>query len=467
MYVKSNRSWFKHLDFMLLDIITLELTLVLAFYLRHKSNFFNSATMYKELALAIVVLHIMILFFMEGYHGILKRGKWVELKQVLKHNVLLFAGMMTYMMVRKNTGEYSRMTLFLFLGISTVCVWIVRNSLKFYLIHRDVRKKQLQHMLLVTECKQAQKLVKKIRKNEFGITRLCGIVLLDGEETWHEIQGVPVVASREDMYEYARTHVVDEVLISAQDEDMESLMEGFLYMGITIHVDIGSMFDIKHGMVNHVNDVPVLTTSINVVTTRQLFIKRCIDICAGVVGTLIMLVVAVVVGPIIYAQSPGPIFFTQERVGKNGRKFRIIKFRSMYLDAEARKQELMAENEMEGLMFKMADDPRIIPIGRFIRRTSLDELPQFVNILLGDMSLVGTRPPTVDEYEQYDLKHKSRLATKPGLTGMWQVSGRSEITDFNEVVRLDNEYIRNWSLGLDVKLIWKTVGIVLKGQGAE
>src|SRR5699024_10666589 len=167
---------------------------------------------------------------------------------------------------------------------------------------------------------------------------------------------------------------------------------------------------------------------------------------------------AVCVGPFIYLRSPGPIFFRQTRVGKNGKVFEIYKFRSMYLDAEERKSELMEQNEMSGLMFKLENDPRIIKgIGRFIRRTSIDELPQFWNVLKGDMSLVGTRPPTVDEWEQYELHHRIRMATKPGITGMWQVSGRSDITDYEEVVRLDTEYIENWSIGLDIKILLKTV----------
>src|SRR5699024_735989 len=129
------------------------------------------------------------------------------------------------------------------------------------------------------------------------------------------------------------------------------------------------------------------------------------------------------------------------------------KFRSMYIDAEERKKELMAQNEMNGLMFKMEDDPRITKVGKFLRKTSLDEFPQFINILKGDMSLVGTRPPTLDEFEQYKTYHKKRLSFRPGLTGMWQVSGRSDITDFEEIVRLDVEYINNWSVSLDIKIL--------------
>lgn len=138
----------------------------------------------------------------------------------------------------------------------------------------------------------------------------------------------------------------------------------------------------------------------------------------------------------------------------------------MYADAEERKKELMKQNEMDGLMFKIKDDPRITPIGKFIRKTSIDELPQFWNVLKGDMSLVGTRPPTLDEYILYEPHHKARLSMKPGITGMWQASGRSNIRDFEEIVKLDTEYIYNWSIGLDFKLMFKTIQQVFKKEGS-
>ena len=196
-------------------------------------------------------------------------------------------------------------------------------------------------------------------------------------------------------------------------------------------------------------------------------LKRILDIAGACVGLLLTGIAFVIFAPIIYLQSPGPIFFSQERVGRHGRLFRIYKFRSMYLDAEEKKAMLMKENKMNGYMFKMDHDPRIIPIGHFMRKYSIDELPQFWNILKGDMSLVGTRPPTVDEVEKYELHHRKRLAFKPGLTGMWQISGRSSITDFEEVVALDTQYLAEWSFLLDVKILLKTVVVVLKGTGAS
>ena len=203
------------------------------------------------------------------------------------------------------------------------------------------------------------------------------------------------------------------------------------------------------------------------------------DIAGGVAGCLITVVLLLFLGPAIYIQSPGPIFFKQVRMGRNGKKFYMYKFRSMYLDAEERKAELMKQNRVnDGLMFKLDWDPRIIGsrelpdgtlkkgIGNFIREWSLDEFPQFFNVLKGDMSLVGTRPPTVDEWEKYELHHRARLAVKPGITGLWQVSGRSSITDFNDVVKLDMEYINTWSIGLDIRILFKTVWAVFGKEGS-
>ena len=200
---------------------------------------------------------------------------------------------------------------------------------------------------------------------------------------------------------------------------------------------------------------------------NKMLVKRAIDIAGAIVGLLITAVITVFVAPAILIESPGPLFFKQKRVGKNGRYFYMYKFRSMYKDAEERKKALMEQNEMKGLMFKMTDDPRITKVGKFIRATSIDELPQFFNVLKGDMSLVGTRPPTVDEFMQYAGYHKRRLSIKPGITGLWQVSGRSNIEDFEEVVKLDLEYIDNWSIALDIKILLKTVLVVFKKDGSR
>jgi len=231
--------------------------------------------------------------------------------------------------------------------------------------------------------------------------------------------------------------------------------------------------------VEKIAGMPVITNSINIASPLQLMLKRLLDILGGIVLSIVAVLAIIIIGPIIKIKSPGPILYKQERIGQNGRRFKMFKIRSMYMDADARKQELMEQNRVSGgMMFKLDFDPRIIGneqlpdgtrktgIGEFIRRTSIDELPQGFNVLLNQMSLVGTRPPTVDEWEKYELHHRARLATKPGITGMWQVSGRSEITDFEEITRLDTEYIENWSIGLDIRILIKTVGTVLAHKGA-
>jgi exopolysaccharide biosynthesis polyprenyl glycosylphosphotransferase len=189
------------------------------------------------------------------------------------------------------------------------------------------------------------------------------------------------------------------------------------------------------------------------------------DIIGSLVGIALTLVVGIFLVPAIRLESKGPAIFKQKRVGRNGRYFYMYKFRSMYCDAEQKKAELSDQNEMDGLMFKLENDPRVTKVGRFIRRTSLDEFPQFFNVLKGDMSLVGTRPPTLDEFAQYKSYHKRRLSAKPGITGLWQVSGRNDIRNFEDVVRLDLEYIDNWSIGLDIKILLKTVGAVFTHTG--
>lgn len=250
-------------------------------------------------------------------------------------------------------------------------------------------------------------------------------------------------------------------------DSLAEVVNRFEDMGATVHVtiEILNKFDDYHKSFNMLGNIPVVTFSNQSYDWKMLMIKRVMDIAGSIVGLVITAVVTVFLAPPLLIESPGPLFFAQKRVGKNGRFFKIYKFRSMYKDAEERKKELESQNEMNGLMFKMKDDPRITKVGKFIRKTSIDELPQFFNVLKGDMSLVGTRPPTVDEFKQYESHQKRRLSAKPGITGLWQVSGRNEITDFEDVVKLDVQYIDNWSLGLDIKIILKTIKVVFEKGG--
>ncbi len=193
-------------------------------------------------------------------------------------------------------------------------------------------------------------------------------------------------------------------------------------------------------------------------------LKRSLDVLGAIIGLAIMALIYLPIAIAIQLDSPGPVFYSQIRCGVKGRPFKIWKFRSMITDADQRKH--LVQNEAKGLIFKSKDDPRITRSGKFLRRTSLDEFPQFWNVLKGDMSLVGTRPPTLDEVNKYQPHHWVRLNVKPGMTGEWQVNGRSNVIDFEDIVKMDVDYQRKWSTFYDVMLIIKTIGVVFNKQGA-
>ncbi|MCD6050518.1 MAG: exopolysaccharide biosynthesis polyprenyl glycosylphosphotransferase [Verrucomicrobia bacterium] len=203
-------------------------------------------------------------------------------------------------------------------------------------------------------------------------------------------------------------------------------------------------------------------------TSWQMLTKQILDFMLAGVALVALSWLFLILAVIIKFTSPGPVLFRQKRCGLNGRPFMMLKFRSMVMDAEAQKESLSAQNEMSGPVFKLSNDPRVTPIGRFMRKWSLDELPQFINILVGEMSIVGPRPLPVDEVRKFDdLAHRRRLSVKPGLTCLWQISGRNKISDFRDWVKLDLEYIDNWSLWLDFKIVCLTIPAVLSGNGAK
>lgn len=271
--------------------------------------------------------------------------------------------------------------------------------------------------------------------------------------------------------EYVKRHQVDLVIFSVNHlarRKIEHLIEAFSEMGIDSLITIDSFaIETLETKLEDFGTTNVIRLSPRLFTDGELLLKRLMDIAGALVGCFICLIFGLIVAPLIFLEDPGPIIFKQKRVGRNGKFFYIYKFRSMYQDAEAKLQTLKDQNEMQGFMFKMKNDPRITKIGKILRKTSIDELPQFFNVLEGSMSLIGTRPPTVDEYNQYSAHHKRRISIKPGITGLWQVSGRSEITDFEEIVRLDCFYIDHWSITGDIKILLKTFAAVFTGKGSE
>ena len=483
MYRKNSNGWLKHWDFIILDLVALQLAYISSYVLRMGTSSLYHNGLYLNIGIIIILIDICTAFFTEPYHGIMRRGYFVEFKNVLKHVFIVSVLVIVYLFMSKQGSMTSRLVISSFIPMAVVLLYAVRIVWKKYLLKHGNMLYAKMNMLLVSTSYEIDSMLRQVEQNVFNEFDIVGIVLADREPEENEsIEGIPVVSKIDTLTEYIQTRWVDALLVGIKKKTLipEDLFDTCVNMGITVHECLEDRVGwAGNQFINRMGGYTVLTSSVRVISSRQAMMKRTMDICGGIVGMILTGIITIFLAPAIYIASPGPIFFSQMRVGKNGKLFKIYKFRSMYMDAEERKAELMKENKMSSnLMFKLDFDPRIIGnkvlpdgtkktgIGQFIRSTSLDEFPQFLNVLLGQMSLVGFRPALKSEYEEYEYHHRARIAMKPGITGMWQVSGRSDITDFEEVVKLDTEYIRNWSMGLDFRILFKTVAAVLKRDGS-
>ncbi len=482
MYRKDSQDWLKHIDFILLDMICLQIAFVLAYAASgYGFNPYHSR-LYRNTAIVLEVADLLVIFYNATMSNVLKRGYYKNFVVTVKHALIVGALMIAYLFALQEGQNYSRLSLILMIPIYVILTYLVRELWK-YLLRKQMDEGTNRSLLIIAAQDNVHDVVRSMKENNFARYMLSGVAVIDADWSGNVIEGIPVVAAREEIPSYVCSEWIDEVLIVLADDlpYPNELIRRLTETGVTIHLNLAKVKSEpgKKQFVEKVGAYTVLTTTMNYVSTYQLVLKRIMDIAGGLVGCFLTGIIFIFVAPAIYIASPGPIFFTQERVGKNGKHFKMYKFRSMYMDAEARKAELMKDNKLgDGKMFKLDFDPRVIGnrilpdgthktgIGDFIRRMSLDEFPQFFNVLKGDMSLVGTRPPLISETNLYELHHKARLAFKPGITGMWQVSGRSDITDFEEVVRLDKEYINNWNIELDIKILIKTVLVVLRKEGS-
>ena len=358
-------------------------------------------------------------------------------------------------------------------------IYLERIFWKIYVRkHRSINCNQTA-LLILTSADIAEQVITTVKKNSYNELRIVGIVLADQDDiVGKKVAGEYVVCTKQALFDYIRDKWIDGILVNVKDKSQipQDLEEICVQMGVTVYQKLTEPEnDIYNPKIEKFAGYVVMSSGISSASVGERFLKRLMDIVGSLVGIAITGILFLFIAPAIKILSPGPVIFSQVRIGKNGREFKMYKFRSMYMDAEEWKKELEARNQMQGNMFKLYDDPRIIGsgpdgkrhgLGWFLRKTSIDEFPQFWNVLKGDMSLVGTRPPTVDEWEKYQYHHRGRLAMKPGITGMWQVSGRSNITDFEEIVKMDIEYIQNWDIGQDIKILLKTFGVVLKGEGS-
>lgn len=474
MYRKRNQLM--ELAVCLADALAVLFSLTVAGMIRYREW---SVLAYKEnlreLYSVVLVLHVASFYFLKVYDGFFKRGRYRELLLSVKYNLILIAGATLLGFGLKNDVFVSRLVMGYFFLLNVFVVWVLHLSIRNRERVFRWSNRRVTNLLIVTTADRLDEIRKNFQRSKETTWNIVGAVLLGGRKGINIPDDFAVVPDTEEAYlEYATQNVVDEVFIQVdyiqkREKFLKNMILEFEKMGLVVNLNL-DLFNLGvtgEKRIYKLEQYHVVAFSSRLFDYRTVLVKRLIDIVGSVIGLLLTGAVGLILAPFLLMESPGPLIFKQKRVGVNGRIFDFYKFRSMYADAEERKKELMQQNEMQGLMFKMENDPRVTKVGAFIRKTSIDELPQFWNVLKGDMSLVGTRPPTIDEYQQYSYYQKRRISFRPGITGLWQISGRSDIKDFDEVVKLDLEYIDNWSLVLDFKIIFKTVGVVLCRDGAR
>ncbi|GFO59393.1 hypothetical protein GMST_17180 [Geomonas silvestris] len=471
----KQRSSFLRKVHAMLDAVLLVAAFLAAFNLRVRFGGLEDLDNYTWVLMVVVPVWLVLLERYGFYHSQRMSSLGILIFKLAK--VTALGGTITSSMIFLcHEHDFSRSFFGTFLILSFLFLaseqFLVR-SLLHLLRHKGYNYR---NVLVLGTGESARKILEILDRNRgwgFNVTGLLQSHQDAGEELdGTGLRGYPVLGGETDLVPICRAQPVDEVIFCSSREnswyefadEINTLRE----MGITCRTVLNLYYRFEGqkelGMFN--GEVPVLTFRGAPADPDQLFWKRCLDLAGSLAGLAITACLFPFIALAIKLESPGPLFFGQTRVRENGRTFTCWKFRSMYQDAEARKKELLHLNEMQGAIFKIRNDPRVTRVGAFLRKTSLDELPQFWNVLQGEMSLVGTRPPTPEEVKGYQNWQRKRICMKPGITGLWQVSGRNSVTDFNEVVRLDLQYIDTWSLATDLRLILRTLKVVFFREGA-
>ncbi len=480
---------------MLLDNLCAFVSLLIAFLLVEKEGVLGSR-FFWSIVLETMLVNLTVMIVLDTYHSVLHHTPWDEMVRLLTQTGYVVLILLVFQLLNQRAESNLSVIALYAIPLYLLSCYVMRQTYKSFLKkkHHILNRHSL---LIALEASQIPTVIPRILRSNYGAYRFTGLAIMGSNpsveearealrplrDQYPEVETIPIVATADTLEQYLTNNWVDEVYLDVPPKaDLPvDLINNLMCMGITIHTALTNLDDIesRHKNVEWICGHLTITTSLGYITGRDVFLKRLMDIVGGLIGSLITVLLIPPVGLAIWLSDPGPIFFKQTRIGENGKKFQMYKFRSMYMDAEARKKQVAQSSGQEDqLMFKLEHDPRIIGqkelpdgrwkkgVGGWIRDLSLDEFPQFFNVLKGDMSLVGTRPPTVDEWERYEPFHRARMSTRPGITGLWQVSGRSKIRDFDTVVRLDREYIENWSLKGDVHILFKTVWVVLTRKGA-
>jgi len=461
----SNKLVFFNVYHLLVDLFSLMVSYYISYILTAQFIPVNSMQEY----LWVLIIYIPIWIFIMSVNGMYDTTTFTYYDRIFRN--ILFSTIFSSLLVAvlKNSikeSMYNGLLFSLFFLISLIVMLIERYSLLYVI--KNPNNKNIKQVMFVGDPKIYEKFNGFIEKTDIKINISSCFSIGEDEFANSEKLKDDVRNFQESLMQ----HVIDEIYFAIPIKFLTEIKDYVLVceeMGITSRILL-ELSDITHSRVHvaSLGTFPMLTVHTISLNNLQLYLKRTMDIVGSLFGLILSSIIWIVAALAIKHDSPGPIIYSQNRVGMNGRIFKLYKFRSMYIDAEERKKELASQNEMSGdLMFKLKNDPRVTKVGKFLRKTSIDEFPQFLNVLKGDMSLVGTRPPTVDEVRHYESYHRRRISIKPGITGMWQVSGRNAITNFDEVVLLDTKYIDNWSVWLDLKIIIKTVFVVISKRGVS
>jgi exopolysaccharide biosynthesis polyprenyl glycosylphosphotransferase len=474
--VKSDvRRWMPWVT-VIFDIVLINAAFRIAYWLRYDLQLFRSVDPANNVPysayLPLVVLQTIVLLLAmrrEGAYDVRRtRPLFDELYGVL--NATTTAIMLVIVFVFFYRSLFYSRIMFVYAGLLIVALVGTARLVRRLIMARLRQAGQGIDRLLVIGAGEVGRAVMRniIAQPELGY-QIVGFLDDDPTKSNTDIGPIKALGPVENLSEVIKAYDINQVIITLPWQYHRKTVRLVLEAeeaGVRARV-VPDLFQLSLGGVDveTINGIPLISIKQTALTGWNLILKRALDLSLSLVIVLLTAPLWALIALAIKLDSPGPVFFTQERAGKYGRPFKVYKFRSMYVGAEAEQQKLAAQNEASGPLFKIRDDPRRTRVGRFIRRTSLDELPQFINVIRGEMSIVGPRPALFSEVAQYQDWQRKRLEIQPGITGLWQVSGRSDLT-FDEMVMLDIYYGENWSLGADIRIMLRTIPQVLFGDGA-
>ena len=489
MYKRAVEGWAKHWDFVLLDVICLQIAFIIGYSTRYGFHRFVYAHEgYPQIGLLLTLFALTAAAVFNTMHSVLRRSLKKEIRGTLAQCLAVFAAVIIFLFSKKDSEYFSRVVMYTTLGIYTVLSFTVRMLYKRFLLKHKLFGRKREILLVAPDRETAEKTIALFESRPEESIHVCGVVLpansefriqnsdhfasQNGETAGKdEVSGVPVVADTETAADYICANWIDEVYVAGSENAAPpaALLAHCAEMGVTVHQELLGAGGVQgQQRVEKIAKRLVLTSSIRMAKPWQLLVKRAVDILAGLLLSVPAVIAIVILTPLIKSRSNGPVLLKQERIGQNGRKFKMLSIRTMYMDAERRMRDW--RKRYPDAKVTLANDPRIIGnrtlkngtqrngIGLTVRKLSLDVLPQAFNVLAGQMSLVGTRAPSVEEWEKYQYHHRVRLACKPGITGLWQASGRSRSMSFEEATKIDTAYIARWSLGMDAGILFRTIG---------